>query len=195
MPPTGLKTNSRISTGDPLPNSLTRGRPSPPPAPSPPAKALEGRGGQAAWRFSVGWVKRALPRNPPPSMGGIAKQPDLCARSPTFASLRLCVHFFCVHFFQETVAEGMSGGFEWGSKRGGCTLRASDALRDAHPVVRIAHQSETRELGTQFPDPLDPLDMPHMVLRHRPLPTYQSLVSRSTTDPKQFRYLAKCEFQ
>ena len=51
------------------PNSLTRGLPPRPPAPSPPAKALGARGGQAVWRFFVGWVKRALPRNPPSRMG------------------------------------------------------------------------------------------------------------------------------
>jgi hypothetical protein len=45
VPPSGLKPNSRISTGDPLPKILTRGLPpSPPPPRSPPAKALGARG-------------------------------------------------------------------------------------------------------------------------------------------------------
>ena len=48
--PSGLKPNSRISTGDPLPKFLTRGLPpSPPPPLSPPAKALGARGGQAVF--------------------------------------------------------------------------------------------------------------------------------------------------
>jgi hypothetical protein len=46
--PSGLKPNSQISTGDPLPKILTRGlAPHPPPPRFPPAKALGARGCQA----------------------------------------------------------------------------------------------------------------------------------------------------
>jgi hypothetical protein len=65
-----------------------RSSPSPPPAPSPPAKALVGRGGQAAWRFSVGWVQRALPRNPPSRMAELPDTFLISARDPL--PLRLC---------------------------------------------------------------------------------------------------------
>ena len=91
VPPSGLKPNSRISTAQ---RALRAVIPLTPPAPSPPVKALVGRGGQAAWRFSVGWVKRALPRYPPSRMGGLPDTFLISARDPlplrlcTFASLR-----------------------------------------------------------------------------------------------------------
>ena len=50
-----------------------------------------------AFMFFVGWVKRALPRNPPSSVGNrlttfltLREIHSLCV----FAPLRLCVHFF-----------------------------------------------------------------------------------------------------
>ena len=47
------------------PNSLTRGHPPRPPRPLSPSQSPGGEGGPSGGRFSVGWVKRALPRNPP----------------------------------------------------------------------------------------------------------------------------------
>jgi hypothetical protein len=45
VPPSGLKPNSRISTGDPLPKILTRGLPPHPPAPLSPSQSPGGQGG------------------------------------------------------------------------------------------------------------------------------------------------------
>ena len=49
VPPSGLKPNSRISTGDPLPKILTRGLPPHPPAPLSPSQSPGGQGGQAVF--------------------------------------------------------------------------------------------------------------------------------------------------
>ena len=51
------------------PKSLTRGHPPRPPRPLSPSQSPGGEGGPSGGRFFVGWVKRALPRNPPSSMG------------------------------------------------------------------------------------------------------------------------------
>ena len=47
--PSGLKPNSRISTGDPLPKILTRGLPPHPPAPLSPSQSPGGQGGPSGF--------------------------------------------------------------------------------------------------------------------------------------------------
>jgi hypothetical protein len=51
------------------PSSLTRGLPPHPPRPLLPQPKPWGRGGARGLQVFVGWVERALPRNPPSSMG------------------------------------------------------------------------------------------------------------------------------
>ena len=53
VPPSGLKPNSRISTGDPLPKILTRGLPPHPPAPLSPSQSPGGQGGAKRFLSSV----------------------------------------------------------------------------------------------------------------------------------------------
>ena len=58
-----------------------------------PSQSPGGEGGPSGVRFSVGWVKRALPRNPPSRMGNCLTPFLIFARAPlplrpwTFASL------------------------------------------------------------------------------------------------------------
>ena len=49
VPPSGLKPNSRISTADLLPKSLTRGQPPHPPAPLSPSQNPGGQGGPSGF--------------------------------------------------------------------------------------------------------------------------------------------------